>query len=102
VNRAPPQSIQAWSFALPAPMQWATFDLFPTPPIPPGLLSIIYLDGRVDTFVGVPQPTAIAFSSASDQRRFYDNNIRRVYPQALLVEGTNFPITLEQGGVLTL
>jgi hypothetical protein len=101
VNQAPPQSIQAWSFALPPPMQWATFDLFPNLPIP-ALLSIIYLDGRVDTYVGVPQPTATAFEFAANQTQFFENNIRHVYPQALLVSKTNFPITLGQGGVLTL
>lgn len=102
IARAPPQSIQAWSFPLPAPMQWGTFDLFPDPPIPPGLLSIIYLDGRVDTYVGVPQPIATAFPVSADPLTFFANQIARVYPQALLVEKTNFTLTLEQGGVLTL
>lgn len=83
-------------------MQWGTFDLFPDPPIPPGLLSVIYLDGRVDTYVGVPQPTATAFPVSADPLTFFANQIARVYPQALLVGPTNVTRTMGQGGVRTI
>lgn len=100
MTEAPPQSIAAWSFPLPAPMQWGTYDLTGVEGVT-GLLSIIYLDGRVNTFVGVPQPTATAFPISADPLTFFRNGIERVYRQALLANN-NFVFTLSQRGVLTL
>lgn len=96
----PPESIAAWSFSLPDPMQWGTYDLVGLSGVP-GLLSIIYLTGRVDTFTRVPQAVAQAFQISANPLQFYETRIRRVYKQALLISRPNCPLELQQGGLLT-
>lgn len=97
----PPESIAAWSFTIPAPYQWATFDLNGLSGVP-GLLSLISLAGRVDTYVNVSQYTTTAMQVSPNQSAFIANNIVRVYPQALIVGPQNCPLELDQGGLLTL
>lgn len=100
-DRCPPDSIQAWSFALPAPMQWGVYDLNGVPGAS-GLLSNLYPGGRCDTFVGIPQSVATQYPIAANPGQFYRNRISRVYPQALVISQSNCPLELGQGGVLTL
>lgn len=102
-TQAPPQSIGAWSFTLPSPLKFGTYDLFPNPVgVPYGFLSVTWETGRVDTYVNVPQPVATAFWVSSNPWQFFQNQIQRVYPQALLTSPSNVTLTLGQGGVLTI
>lgn len=103
-----PGSNQSWSFSLPAPMQWAVFDLSvppgaqpnPLSRIPTGLLSILYQDRTALTFIGVPQTVAQAFQTSSNQTNFFTRQVAPVYHELLLLQGSNCPLLTSQPGVL--
>lgn len=99
--RAPPQSIAAWSSPLRPPMQWMTYDLNGVSGVH-GLLSVIYLTGRVDTYALVPQAVAQAFPLAGNQTEYLRVQIQRVYPECLLISQTNKVLQTTPSGVLFL
>jgi len=95
-----PGSNQSWSFTLPAPMQFAVYDLLGIPGVSPGMLSVLYLNRSGETFFGVPQATAQRFQQAANQQQFYSQQIKPVYHEMLLLQGSNCPLLTSTPGAL--
>lgn len=95
-----PGSAAAWSFGLPSPMQFAVYDLFSLPGVPAGMLTIAYANRTAETFIGVPQTVAQAFEFSSNQTQFFNNQVRPVYHELLLVQGSNCPLLTSTPGVM--
>lgn len=89
-----PGSNASWSFAIPSPMQWAVYDLAPPPGVSVGLLTVLYADRTAETFIGVPQTVAQQWQFSPNQTQFFNNRIRPVYHELLLIQGTNCPLLL--------
>lgn len=92
-----PGSSASWSFSLPAPMQWAFYDLFPPTGVPGGLVSVVNADKTAETFLGVPQTVPQQWQVSSNPTQFFNVQIKPVYHELLLVEGSKCPL-LNPGG----
>lgn len=95
-----PGSVQSWSSPLPAPMQWMTYDLSSLPGVTPGLLTVIYLNGTAESFLGVPQTVATAFPISANPAQFFANRIASVYHELLLFQRSNCPLQTSTPGAL--
>jgi hypothetical protein len=99
-----PGSNQSWSFGLPAPFQWAVFDLdLPIRPqpinlIPSGAITILYPNKTAETFIGVSQTVAQKWAYTTptvQQVPFFFHQIKPVYHELLLISGSNCPLMLD-------
>lgn len=92
-----PGSNASWSFTLPAPMQWAFYDLIPPPGVAVGLVSVVYTNRTAETFLGVPQTVPQKWQVSSNPTQFFNVQIKPVYHELLLNPGSNCPL-LNPGG----
>jgi hypothetical protein len=96
-----PGSIQTWSWGIPfPPFQWGFYDLTPAPGISAGALSVAYTTLKAETFIGVPQSVAQNFQYSSNPPQFFNNQIKPVYHELLLLEKSNCPLLLQSTGAL--
>lgn len=95
-----PGSNESFSFPLPAPMQYATYDLLTIPGIPAGLLTVTYLNGNVETFFGVQQQVAQSFEVSPNQAQFFANQIKPVFHELLMITRTGCPLLTQAPGAL--
>ena len=102
-TQCPPQSIQAWSATLPPPAQFMVYDLNGVNSIPPGMLSILYLNRTAEIFIDVPQTVAQQFpvSKNPNPTVFFNTRIKPVYHELLVIQNSNCPLFLAQVALWT-
>ena len=95
-----PGSNAAWSFAMPAPYQWAVYDLTGEYTLPLGYLSVIYQSRVAETFIGVPQGQAQKFQASAHPDQFFEQQVKHRYHELLLNPGSNCPLLNPGSGAL--